>query len=283
MEAAMRGNTINIDGELLCFDVPKVMGILNLTPDSFVEDSRKQTEAEIACRVEEMLAEGADIIDVGAVSTRPGAAFLSEEEEWERLSRGLKIIREAAPRAILSVDTFRASVARKCVETFHVGIVNDVSGGTDEMMFRTVAELHVPYVLTHSQGAVDHLHESIDCPDLLVEVMRTLAEKIYALRALGVKDIVLDPGFGFGKTLEQNYELFACLDEFRIFELPLLVGVSRKSMVYRLLGTTPAEALNGTTALHALALEHGADMLRVHDVREAVEAVRICEEIRKYQ
>lgn len=273
---------LNVNGRLLDLSAPRVMGILNVTPDSFYSGSRMQTEAEIEARVRQILHEGADIIDVGAYSSRPNADHVSAEEEMNRLRRGLEVLRRTAPEAIVSVDTFRADVARMCVGEYGVAIINDIAAGElDGDMFPTVAELNVPYVMMHMQGTPQDMQQHPHYDNLLREVFLYFARKVQQLRDLGVKDIVLDPGFGFGKTLEHNYRLMAHLEEFRLFGLPLLVGVSRKSMVYRLLDTTPQEALNGTTVLHALALMKGADILRVHDVRQAVEAVRIVGAVRE--
>lgn len=267
---------MNVNGRLLDLSTPQVMGILNVTPDSFYAGSRMQTEAQIAARVEQMLEEGADMIDIGAYSSRPGAADISVQEEMDRLRAGLRIVRRMHPDAIVSVDTFRAAVACMCVEEYGVAIVNDISGGEmDKDMFPTVARLGVPYVLMHMQGTPQNMQQQPHYDSLLGDIFRYFARKVQQLRDLGAKDIVLDPGFGFGKTLEHNYELLAHLEDFRIFGLPLLVGVSRKSMVYNLLGTTPAEALNGTTAVNTVCLMKGADILRVHDVRQAVEAIKI--------
>lgn len=267
---------MNVNGRLLDLSTPQVMGILNVTPDSFYAGSRMQTETQIATRVEQMLEEGADMIDIGAYSSRPGAADISVQEEMDRLRAGLRIVRRMHPDAIVSVDTFRAAVACMCVEEYGVAIVNDISGGEmDKDMFSTVARLGVPYVLMHMQGTPQNMQQQPHYDSLLGDIFRYFARKVQQLRDLGAKDIVLDPGFGFGKTLEHNYELLAHLEDFRIFGLPLLVGVSRKSMVYNLLGTTPAEALNGTTAVNTVCLMKGADILRVHDVRQAVEAIKI--------
>ena len=271
---------LNVNGRLLDLSTPCVMGILNVTPDSFYSGSRMQTEEEIEARVRQILEEGAAIIDVGAYSSRPNADHVSAEEEMNRLHLGLDVLRRTAPDAIVSVDTFRADVARMCVEEYGVAIINDIAAGEmDADMFSTVAELNVPYIMMHMQGTPQNMQQHPHYDNLLREVFLYFARKVQQLRDLGVKDIVLDPGFGFafGKTLEHNYQLMAHLEEFRLFELPLLVGVSRKSMIYRLLDTTPQEALNGTTVLHTLALMKGADILRVHDVRQAVEAVRIVE------
>ena len=273
---------INVNGSLLDLSVPCVMGILNITPDSFYAGSRMQTEAEIAVRAQQILDEGAGIIDVGAYSSRPNAENVSPHEEMERLRMGLEILRKTQPGAVISVDTFRADVARMCVEEYGVAIINDIAAGEmDTDMFRTVAELNVPYIMMHMQGTPQNMQKHPHYDNLLKEVFLYFAQKVQQLRDLGMKDIILDPGFGFGKTVEHNYELLAHLEEFRVFELPLLVGVSRKSMIYRLLGNTPQDALNGTTVLDTICLLKGADILRVHDVREAVETVKIVEAMRK--
>lgn len=254
--------TINVHGRLLDLSVPRVMGILNATPDSFFSGSRMQTEREIAYRTTEIVEQGGDIIDVGAYSTRPGATDVPVEEEMARLRFALQIIRREQPDAILSVDTFRADVARMCVEEYGVGIINDVSEMTDEAMARTVARLGVPYILMSVQPT-------------LREMLIGLADKVQQLRNQGAKDIIIDPGFGFGKTLDQNYQLMYELEKFHVLGLPLLVGISRKSMIYKRLNCTPAEALNGTTVLNTIALTKGASILRVHDVREAVETIAL--------
>ncbi len=273
---------INVNGSLMDLSTPCVMGILNVTPDSFYEGSRMQTEAEIARRVEQIMEEGAGMIDVGAYSSRPNAENVSPREEMERLRMGLSILRKVRPDAVVSVDTFRADVARMCVEEYGVAIINDIAAGEmDKDMFRTVADLNVPYIMMHMQGTPQNMQQHPHYDNLLKEVFLYFARKVQQLRDLGVKDIILDPGFGFGKTVEHNYELLAHLEEFRLFNLPLLVGVSRKSMIYRLLGITPQEALNGTTVLDTISLMKGADILRVHDVKEAVETVRIVEAMRR--
>lgn len=275
---------INVNGSLLDLSTPCVMGILNVTPDSFYAGSRTQTEAEITRRVEQIITEGAAIIDIGAYSSRPNAENISSKEEMERLRTGLEILRKTHPEAIISVDTFRADVARMCVEEYDVAIINDIAAGEmDKEMFRTVADLNVPYIMMHMQGTPQNMQQQPHYDNLLKEVFQYFACKVQQLRDLGVKDLILDPGFGFGKTIAHNYELLAHLEEFRIFELPLLAGVSRKSMIYRLLGTTAQEALNGTTVLDTICLLKGANILRVHDVREAVETVKIVEECTKYK
>lgn len=272
---------VNVNGQLLDLSTPQVMGILNVTPDSFYAGSRMQTEMEIAARARQILEEGASIIDIGAYSSRPNAEHISSEEEMDRLRVGLEILNRDYPDAVISVDTFRADVAEKCVTEYGVAIINDIAAGEmDERMFETVARLGVPYIMMHMQGTPQSMQKEPQYDNLLKDVFLCFARKVQQLRDLGAKDLILDPGFGFGKTMKHNYELMAHLEEFRIFELPLLVGVSRKSMIYRLLGGTPQEALNGTTVLDTVALMKGANILRVHDVREAVEAVKIVTAVR---
>lgn len=274
-------NYLNVNGRLLDLSVPQVMGILNVTPDSFYAGSRTQTEADITARARQILDEGASMIDIGAYSSRPNAEHISPEEEMNRLRIGLEIVNRNHPDAVISVDTFRADVAERCVGDYGVAIINDISAGEmDKQMFETVVRLGVPYVMMHMQGTPQSMQREPHYDNLLKEVFLYFARKVQQLRDLGAKDLILDPGFGFGKTLEHNYELMAHLEEFRIFELPLLVGVSRKSMICRLLGVSPADALNGTAVLDTIALMKGAHILRVHDVREAVEAVRITEKIK---
>lgn len=278
MHAPFKPYSLNLQGRLYTIDRPQVMGIINLTPDSFYAESRTPAESHqtIAQRAAQLVAEGADFIDVGAYSSRPGADDVSAEEEMERLEQGLKAIREGAPEVPLSVDTFRAEVAERCVSDWGVAIVNDISGGMlDETMFATVARLGVPYVLMHMQGTPQTMQHTPHYEDVVVEVIRHLAERTDRLHQMGVADVILDPGFGFGKTLDHNYALLAHLSELHSLHCPLLVGVSRKSMIYKALDITPQQALNGTTVLHTLALERGTHFLRVHDVREAVEAVRL--------
>lgn len=279
----MLNRTINIKGELFPLDRPVVMGILNVTPDSFFAGSRMRTEAEIAARIEEILAQGGDWIDIGGYSSRPDATPVTADEEMRRLELGLEILSRDYPSVPVSVDTFRADVARCCVEKYGVAMINDISAGElDPEMFRTVADLKVPYIMMHMRGTPQTMASLTDYANLMDEIMLYFAEKVRQLRLMGVSDLILDPGFGFSKTLEQNYELMAHLREFGIFDLPILVGISRKRMIYQLLGGTPEESLNGTTALHTYALLNGADILRVHDVKEAVEAVRIVQKIKEY-
>lgn len=273
---------VNVKGRLLDLATPQVMGILNVTPDSFYSGSRMQTEEEIAARARQIIDEGASIIDIGAYSSRPNAEHISAEEEMNRLRTGLDIINRNHPDAIVSVDTFRANVAEQCVRDYGVAIINDISAGEmDEQMFQTVATLGVPYIMMHMQGTPQNMQKEPRYENLIKEVFLYFARKVQQLRDLGAKDIILDPGFGFGKSLEHNYELMAHLEEFRVFELPLLVGVSRKSMIYKFLGGTPQDSLNGTTVLDTVALMKGANILRVHDVREAVESVRIIEKLKE--
>ena len=268
--------TINVRGKLMDLGEPQVMGILNVTPDSFYSASRKNTEQEIADRVQAILAEGGSMIDIGAYSSRPGADDVSAEEEMNRLRGGLKILRNIAAAAVVSVDTFRADVAKMCVEEFGVQIINDISGGElDSRMFDTVAALGVPYILMHMKGDPQTMQNGPHYDDLLAEMLRYFGTKVQQLHELGVKDVILDPGFGFAKTLEHNYELMNRMQDLQVLELPMLVGISRKSMIYRLLGTSPEEALNGTSVLNTLALLKGASILRVHDVKAAVEVVQI--------
>ena len=269
--------TINVRGKLLDLSEPQVMGILNVTPDSFYAGSRMETEDAIRGRVRQIVEEGGEMIDVGAYSSRPGAADVSPKEEMERLRRGMKILREEAPEIPVSVDTFRADVAKMCIEELGADIINDISGGElDKAMFPTVAKLGVPYILMHMKGTPQTMQQAPHYNDLLKEVMLYFAEKIQQLRDLGQKDIILDPGYGFAKTLEHNYELLQHQEMLQVFELPLLVGVSRKSMIYKLLNCTPDEALNGTTVLNTIALQKGASILRVHDVKVAKEVVKLC-------
>lgn len=268
--------TIRVNGQLMDLSTPKVMGILNVTPDSFYAGSRKETTSDIVNRVEQIITEGADMIDIGAYSSRSNAEHVSTKEEMARLRKGLEAIREVAPEAIVSVDTFRADVASMCVEEYGVTLINDISGGQmDERMFDTVAHLDVPYIMMHMQGTPQDMQQHIHYDHLRMEIMQYFALRVQDLHARGVKDIIIDPGFGFGKTLAHNYELFKHLEDFKLFGLPLLVGISRKSMIYKLLDSSPEEALNGTTVLNTIALTKGADILRVHDVKACVEAVRI--------
>ena len=269
----MNHNTINVRGRLIDLSTPKVMGILNATPDSFYCGSRKQTEREIADRANQIMAEGGTFIDVGAFSTRPGAVEVSEEEETERLKRAIAIVRREQPDAPISVDTYRPLVARRCIEEFGADIINDVSeGGITGIvdtpiheqgdMFKTVGELKVPYIL---MSVKSNMHD----------MLKAFAEEVQTLRDYGAKDIILDPGYGFGKTLDENYAILSEAERLLTLELPVLVGVSRKSMIFKLIGGDPTTSLNGTTVLNTISLMKGAAILRVHDVREAWECVKL--------
>lgn len=269
-------HTLNLRGRLLELREPQIMGILNVTPDSFYSDSRTPDEAHITERVRQMMDEGADMIDIGGYSSRAGADDVTPEEEMDRLHRGLRIVRKLYPEVPVSVDTFRADVARMCIEEEGADIINDISGGMmDRQMFRTVARLGVPYILMHMQGTPDTMQVAPHYDNLRREVMLYFAERIDRLCQMGAKDIIVDPGFGFGKTLEHNYELMNHLEDFAVFNLPLLVGISRKSMIYKLTGGTPQTSLNGTTVLNTISLVKGAHILRVHDVKAAAEAKQI--------
>lgn len=273
----MKKYSLNCNGRLVEMSRPEVMGILNVTPDSFYAGSRVSGEEQIARRTRQVFDEGARIIDVGAYSSRPGADEVSPEEEMHRLRVALSVVcREKPSNGLVSVDTFRADVARMCVEEYGVDIINDISGGEmDGNMFRTVARLGVPYILMHMQGTPATMQDHPQYDDPVRVVSLYLARRVARLREMGACDIIIDPGFGFGKTLEHNFRLMAHLEDLMEMDLPMLVGVSRKSMIYKLLGVTPAEALCGTVVLNTIALTKGAQLLRVHDVREATEAVRI--------
>ena len=274
--------SINIKGSLHHFHKPWVMGILNVTPDSFFAESRTIETDDIRRRVDDLISQGADIIDIGGYSSRPGAPEVSTDEEYSRLARGLEAIRKYHPDTLISVDTFRADVARRCVSDWEADIINDISGGNlDAEMWPTVAELRVPYILMHMRGTPSSMQSLCDYNDVTADVIRDLAFKIDAMHQLGIADIIVDPGFGFAKDINQNYQLMAELDQFKQLNAPLLVGISRKSMIYRPLDITPQTAINGTTVLNTFALLHGANILRVHDVKEAVEAVKIIDLIKQ--
>lgn len=273
--------TINCNGKLLDLETPQVMGILNVTPDSFYSESRKQSDKEIEKRALQIIEQGATILDIGAYSSRPGADNISEEEEMTRLRKGLEVIKRTVPNCIISVDTFRADVAKMCVEEYGVGIINDISAGElDDKMFKTVSELNVPYIIMHMKGNPRNMQDSPHYDDIISEEILYFGKKINTLHDLGVNDIIIDPGFGFSKTIEHNYQLLSHMEDLKELGLPILVGVSRKSMIYKLFGTTPQEALNGTTVINTIALTKGANILRVHDVRECVEAVEIFQQLK---
>lgn len=268
--------SIRLKNQLYTLSNPVVMGILNVTPDSFYSKSRIQSEEEILARCEAILSEGGTIIDIGGYSTRPTAVAVSESEEQERLFWALEIIKKQFPEAILSVDTFRAAIAEAVIKNFGVDIINDVSGGTlDANMFDIIAKYNVPYILMHMRGTPQTMQSLTEYDNFMEDIMRCFAEKIRTLTAMGVSDIILDPGFGFAKTIEQNFELLRDLSNFRIFDRPVLAGLSRKSMLYKSLNTDAEHSLTATIAANTLALAGGASILRVHDVKEAVETINI--------
>ncbi len=272
--------TINCKGKLIGLEVPKVMGILNLTPDSFFDGGKYNSEKDALLQTEKMLVEGADFIDIGAYSSRPGAKNISEKEELNRILPVIGSVLKEFPEILISADTFRSEVAKQCIRA-GACMINDISGGNlDPEMFRTVAELQVPYILMHMPGTPQTMQKMTGYDDVTKDLIYYFSRKVSQLRDLGVNDIILDVGFGFGKTLDQNYELLKNLDLFKTLDLPLLTGVSRKSMLYKLLEITPEEALNATTAANTIALSKGTDILRVHDVKQAVETVKIYQKIK---
>ena len=274
--------SLQLNGQLIMLDQPIVMGILNLTPDSFYDGGRYQSEKAVLQRAEEILSQGAMIIDIGAVSTRPGAMEVSAEAEIKRLLPAVQTIRKRFPDAVLSIDSYRSEVITRMAGETGDCIVNDISGGTmDAQMFETVAKLRLPYILMHMQGTPQTMQQNPAYQDVVKDILLDLSEKVNTLKLLGVNDIIIDPGFGFGKNLEHNFELLNHLDSFRLFELPLLVGLSRKTMIWKLLEITPGESLNGTSVLNTLALMGGADILRVHDVREAMEAIQLVSKLKQ--
>lgn len=274
--------TINCNGSLLDLSVPKVMGVLNVTPDSFYDGGYYKNNEQIHRQVQNLVSDQADMIDVGGYSSRPGAEHISAEDELSRLRPVLEQIRQNHPEVILSVDTFRADVARIAVEEYQVDIINDISGGElDSKMFETIAELQVPYIMMHMKGTPQNMKKRAEYDDMMKEITAYFSKKTDQLKRMGVHDVILDPGFGFAKNIDQNYQLLNQLDQFRFFDLPILAGISRKSMIYKLLNLEPREALNGTTVLNTVALEKGADILRVHDVKEAKQAVHIMEKMKE--
>jgi dihydropteroate synthase len=273
---------INTGGRLLDLDIPRVMGILNITPDSFYKGSRYNTDKEILKAAAGMLEEGADILDIGGYSSRPGAKDISPEEESNRVLKAIKLITGEFPEAIISIDTFRADIAREAVVGCGAHMINDISGGdADNNMFLTVEKLKVPYILMHMRGDPRTMVNNTAYEDIVTDILKWFGERIFKLKSAGLKDIIIDPGFGFGKTIDQNFELLRRLGDFSITGLPLLAGISRKSMIWKTLNINADEALNGTTALNAIALFNGADILRVHDVKEAVQAVKLIDKIRQ--
>ncbi|MDB4582597.1 dihydropteroate synthase [Draconibacterium sp.] len=276
-----RKNTINVSGELIDFTIPIVMGIVNLTPDSFFDGGKMQDEKTLLASVEKMIKDGASVIDIGAVSTRPGAQLISTKIELERLLPAVQAIRNSFPKIPISIDTFRSWVAVRVIDEIGPVIVNDISGGSlDSKMFETIGKMRVPYILSHIQGTPRNMQEDPTYDDIIKDISTYFSEKVKRLTKLGVLDVIIDPGFGFGKKTEHNYELLNRLDSFKVFQLPVMVGISRKSMIWKVLETKPEQALNGTTVANTLALMGGADILRVHDVKEAVEAVQIFCEIK---
>lgn len=276
-----RKSTVNIQGKLVDLALPSVMGVLNITPDSFFKGSRIDSIDDALLRVENFLNQGAQFIDLGAYSSRPGAANISVEEEMQRIIPFVEAIHQRFPEAIISIDTFRASVAKNAI---HAGahMINDISAGSlDTEMFETIAALNVPYIIMHMKGTPQNMQELAEYKNVSIEVSNYFSDKIAALRALGVKDVILDPGFGFSKTIDHNYEMLQHLEDLQIFGLPILVGVSRKGMIHKFLQTSPAEALNGTTVLNTIALMKGANILRVHDVKEAVECVNLVQKMQQ--
>ncbi len=268
--------TLRINGKILELSDPKIMGILNVTPDSFYDGGRYTSEQRIIEKVRQMVTEGADFIDIGAFSSRPGAAPVSENEEIKRLEPALKAIRKLYPDIILSVDTFRSGIAKFAVDNFGVNMINDIFAGTaDGNMYHAVADLGVPYIMMHMKGTPQDMQKNPAYENVTKEILMFFSEKLSQIRHTGVNDVIIDPGFGFGKTIEHNYTLLKQLDAFKIFELPVLVGVSRKSFIYKVLNTVPEESLNGTTVLNTIALMNGANILRVHDVKEAKEVIKI--------
>jgi dihydropteroate synthase len=273
---------INAAGRLIDLEIPKVMGILNITPDSFYSGSRYNTDDEIIAAARKMVDDGADILDVGGCSSRPGAKVIDAEEERRRVIGALKLIRGEFSDIVISVDTFRSEIALEAVLDAGADIINDISGGdADNEMFNAVVRLNVPYIMMHMKGEPETMQADPVYDDIVADILKYFSQRIYKLKSAGVRDIILDPGFGFGKTIAHNFELLSRLDDFQITGLPLMVGVSRKSMIWKTLGVTPSEALNGTTAMHSVAIYKGADILRVHDVREAVQAVRLLSKIKK--
>lgn len=274
----IRKTSINCKGQLLDLSKPIVMGILNITPDSFYDGGFYNQEEKILQRLNQMMDEGAAIVDIGAYSSRPGTSHISEKEELNRLTPVLELINKYFPDLIVSVDTFRSKIAKLVVNKYGVSIINDISAGQlDNKMFETVSELKVPYIIMHMKGRPENMQNNTQYKDLIKEVISYFSEKVNRLRELGHKDIIIDPGFGFSKTLHQNYEILKKLRNFEIFGLPILVGISRKSMIYKYLDINAEKALNGTSVLNTIALQNGANILRVHDVKEAIEAVKLVE------
>lgn len=267
---------INLGGRLLDLEIPRVMGILNITPDSFYKGSRFSSEKEIIEAAGVMLEEGADILDIGGYSSRPGAKDISAEEESGRVLKAIRLINKTFPEAVVSIDTFRSDIAREAVLGCGAMMINDISGGdADSKMFPAVADLNVPYIIMHMQGNPQTMQDNPEYKDVVADILKWFGERIFKLKTAGVKDILIDPGFGFGKTADHNFELLRRLADFSIAGLPLVAGLSRKGMIWKTLNISADEALNGTTALNAIAIYNGADILRVHDVKEAVQTIKL--------
>ncbi len=268
--------TINLKGQLIGFEKSLVMGILNITPDSFYKDSRLSDSENIKDRIDKMFTDGADIIDIGAMSSRPGAKIIDEKEEWSRLEPVLSTISKDFANKHFSIDTLRASIAERSVTEYGISIINDISGGEfDKNMFKAVAKCNVPFIIMHMVGTPDNMQKNVNYESIIDDIILYISDKTQKLKSLGVNDVIIDPGFGFSKTVDQNYFLLNKLEEFKIFELPILAGLSRKSMIWKLLGLKPETALNGTSVLNTIALNNGANILRVHDVVEAKQCVEL--------
>jgi dihydropteroate synthase len=278
---AVRPQYINVKGKLIDLSVPKVMGIINVTPDSFFSGSRAESEGEIIEKASRMLEDGADFLDIGGWSSRPGAGEITPEEEMKRVINAVRAVNSEFPEAVISVDTYRSEIAERAILEYGAAMINDIAGGeADRLMFQTVARLQVPYIMMHMQGKPETMQVNPFYEDVAAEIIRWFGERIVKLQSMGVNDIIIDPGFGFGKNIRHNFELLNHLRDFSVTGLPLLAGVSRKSMIWKTLGITPEEALNGTTVLNTVALLAGADLLRVHDVKEAVQAVRLVQSMK---
>lgn len=274
---------INIGGKLLDLDTPRIMGILNITPDSFYKGNRFNTEEEIVKAAVRMVEEGADILDVGGYSSRPGAEDVTSEQERGRVLKAIKIIRHILPEVVISIDTFRADIAREAILGFGANIINDISGGNgDKDMFPLVEKLNVPYIMMHMKGDPRTMQNSPVYEDVVADILKWFGKRIFRLKSAGVKDIIIDPGFGFGKTVAHNFEILRRLDDFSVAGLPVMIGVSRKSMIWKTLNITADAALNGTTVANTAALLNGADILRVHDVKEAVQTLELVKKIRNF-
>jgi dihydropteroate synthase len=275
-------NTINCKGNLVLFDTPKIMGILNFSPDSFYSQSIIKNDKEIKQRIEKFINEGTDFIDVGGASSRPGSKKIPIEDEWKRIEPALKILYNDYPNILFSVDTYNHAIAERSVLEYGAAIINDISAGNmDDKMFETIAKLKVPYIIMHMRGTPENMMQLTNYESLVNDIIKYFADKIEKLKLLGVNDIIIDPGFGFSKTPEQNYELLSSLELFNIFQLPVLVGLSRKSMIYKKLNISPEEALNGTSVVNTIALMKGADILRVHDVKEAKQVIAILKNLKQ--